>query len=291
MNDSIMMDLEQENNVVEAFAAELKAALDHVNFPKSPERVAKLMELLELSRPQVYRIATGKAAPTLESLIKFRELNISIDDILDRVIALSEDASSIKQGTKRWVQGSVDIQGIANRCSLSLAPLNEYATVIATLQDDGVWHVGTLAQDKKTPNGAMAVEKIRLERVRPNLAIVDDHAATLTTLCEQFKSHFNVSPFAEGTALLKSSMVKQFDCFLLDWRLPDIAGRDLIMSIRNITTAPIFVVTGEKSSRDIASIVASANIRYAVKPIDDVILAAEMMNAVALRVRPGVALV
>jgi CheY-like chemotaxis protein len=54
------------------------------------------------------------------------------------------------------------------------------------------------------------------------------------------------------------------------------------MSIRHLSDAPIFVVTGEKSSHDIARMIASANVRYVVKPIDDVILAAELLKAISL---------
>jgi DNA-binding response OmpR family regulator len=128
----------------------------------------------------------------------------------------------------------------------------------------------------------MCVDEIRLKNAHPHLAILDDDPNTLTALCKQLDSVFDVSPFSEGKALLRSPLVSRFDGYLLDWRLEDISGEELVTSIRRLSDAPIFIVTGQKSSNEIARIIASANIRYVVKPIDEVILAAELMNAIKL---------
>lgn len=237
------------------------------------------MELLELSKPQVYRITAGKAAPTLESLVRLRELNISIDAILDSLSAASRVAHSNDDG---WVDGKVEISGVFQHCFLKLSPISGRSAVIAIPKNDHAWHVSILADDSVPPGGAMRVDEIQFRNAKPRLAIVDDHPGTLTALCKQLESGFDVSPFLEGRALLEAPMLSQFDGYLVDWKLPDISGEELVMAIRGRSEAPIFVVTGEKSSHGIAKIIASANVRYVVKPIDEVILAAELMNAITL---------
>jgi CheY-like chemotaxis protein len=274
---------EPEGNLVSAFAQALKNALDEISFPASPERISKLMDLLALSKPQVYRITTGKAAPTLESLTKLRELNISIDRILDQIRNSSDTSSDGRSNDDKTVNGKIEIAGIIQHCSLTLAPLTEQASIIAVLKNDHFWHVTSLAHGTTPPVGAMSVCEIQITNNRPRLAIVDDHSSTLTILSKQLGSVFNVSPFSEGKALINSPQVNQFDGYLLDWRLPDISGEELVMSIRHLSDAPIFVVTGEKSSHEIAKIIASANVRYVVKPIDEVILAAEILHAITVQ--------
>lgn len=274
---------EPEVNLVSAFAEALKNALDEINFPASPERISKLMDLLALSKPQVYRITTGKAAPTLESLTKLRELNISIDRILDQLRNSSDISPGGISNSDNLVDGKIEIAGIIQRCSLALTSITENTSIIAVLKDDHFWHVTSLAHGARPPVGAMSVCEIQLKNSRPRLAIVDDHRSTLAVLCKQLGAVFNVSPFSEGKALISSPQVNQFDGYLLDWRLPDISGEELVMSIRHLSDAPIFVVTGEKSSHEIAKIIASANVRYVVKPIDEVILAAEIMHAITVQ--------
>lgn len=276
---------EVNGNFLEKFAQALKSALDKINFPTSPERISKLMDLLSLSKPQVYRITSGKAAPTLESLVKLRELNISIDNILDELRNASGILATDDNSPDKFVNGKIEISGITQRCLLTLTPLTDYTSIIATLQNDHIWHVTSLKLGTLPPIGAMNVCSIFLENAQPRLAVVDDHCGTLTALCKQLASTFNVSPFSEGTALLKSPMANQFDGYLLDWRLPDISGEELVMSIRRFSDAPIFVVTGEKSSYEIAKVIASANVRYVVKPIDEIILTAELMHAITLHTK------
>lgn len=270
---------EPDDDLLGAFAELLKSELDEINFPPSPERVLKLMDLFELSKPQIYRITSGKAAPTLASLSKLRTLNISIDKMLDQL----RNSSSGLSNSDNLVDGKIEIAGIVQRCTLKLMPITESSTTIAILKDDHFWHVTSLAHGAKPPIGAKCVGEIQLKNSRPRLAIVDDHSSTLSVHSKQLGTAFNVSPFAEGKALISSPQVNRFDGYLLDWRLPDISGEELVTSIRDLSDAPIFVVTGEKSSREIAKIIASANVRYVVKPIDEVILAAEIMHAISVQ--------
>lgn len=279
MNADIESEL--DNNLVNAFAEGLKSALDEINFPASPERITRLMDLLSLSKPQVYRITTGRAAPTLESLVKLRELTISIDSLLDRLSNSPATSSDGNNHADNLVDGKIEIAGVTRHCLLKLLPLSEYSSTIAVLKEDKFWHVTSLAIGVKPPIGAMCVREIQFNNSRPRLAIVDDHPDTLTILSKQLRPVFNVSTFSEGTALINSPLVNQFDSYLLDWRLADISGEELVMTIRRLSDAPIFVVTGEKSSHEIAKIIASANVRYVVKPIDEVILAAEIKHAIS----------
>jgi len=276
------VDTESADNYVAGFAEALKNALDKINFPASPERITKLMDLLGLSKPQIYRITTGRAAPTLESLVKLRELNISIDNILDQLINPSASSTDERENHDGLVKGKIEIAGVTQRCLLKLASLTEQASAIAVLKDDHFWHVTSLENGVIPPIGAMSVCEIQLKNNRPSLAIVEDHPNTLTVLSKQLGSVFNVSPFSEGGALLNSLSVNQFDGYLLDWRLPDISGEELVLSIRQFSDAPIFIVTGEKSSHEIAKIIASANVRYVLKPVDEIILTAELMHAITL---------
>jgi CheY-like chemotaxis protein len=263
-----------DSNQLHLFSRALKASLDQIKFPASPERITRLMELFSLSKPQVYRITSGKTAPTLDVLAKLRGLNISIDDLLDHL------KNSADQ--EPWQDGRIDISGTSQHCLLKLVPLSPNAPVFAVTNEDQLWQVMPVTADTPIPVDARGVDKIQMVHVRPTLAIVEDNKNTLTTFCTQLNSCFRVTAFSEGSALLRSSRVNKFDCYLLDWCLGDISGKKLVTSIRQISSAPIFIVTGIKSSRDIAELISSANVRYVVKPIDEVILAAEMLNAIAL---------
>ena len=156
---------------------------------------------------------------------------------------------------------------------------------MAIKQDDHVWNIVPIKNNDEIPMGAMAVNKIRFLDIRPCIAVVDDHPGTLATLCKQLEPYFEIAPFANGYDLLNATNT-HFSGFIIDWRLPDITGTDLVKAIKRTSTAPICVITGEKASRhEIAKLITDTDVHYVVKPIDAMILAAQMSQAISLRAR------
>jgi len=266
-------------NLAIKFSALLKDALDQIGYPAAPERVVNLMELLELSKPQAYRIMTGKAAPTLSSLMQLRSLDISIDEIFDQ---LRGESKRRPMSDEHLIEGKIEISGVAVTCDLKLTPLSSHASVVAVPKSDKVWDVMAVS-GAKFPEGAMSVQEVRFRNVRPTIAIVDDHPGTLTVLSKQLESHFDAVPFSNGRALL-NTLVSSFATFIIDWRLPDIGGEELVKEIRRQSNAPIFVITGETSFRhEIARIIENTDVHYVIKPVDGIILAAQMSQALRNR--------
>jgi len=59
------------------------------------------------------------------------------------------------------------------------------------------------------------------------------------------------------------------------------SGEELIRQLRRLSNVPIFVITGERAFRhEISKVIEETNISIVIKPVDEVILAAQMSQAI-----------
>jgi len=81
---------------------------------------------------------------------------------------------------------------------------------------------------------------------KPNILVVDDDAALRDLIREVLEEDGHVVFSASnGTEALKILKVKKADTILLDLMLPDADGLGLISGIRQLTDAPIIVISGK----------------------------------------------
>lgn len=81
---------------------------------------------------------------------------------------------------------------------------------------------------------------------KPTVYVVDDDSAVLGSLRFLLETDgFAVRTFRSGTALLNALRAPDADCYLIDYKMPDINGIDLVARLRNArVTAPIILITG-----------------------------------------------
>jgi two-component system, LuxR family, response regulator FixJ len=76
--------------------------------------------------------------------------------------------------------------------------------------------------------------------------VADDDAGVLGSLRFLLETDgFEVRTFHSGTALLNAATTAPVDCFVLDYKMPDINGVDLTGDLRKRgATAPVVLITG-----------------------------------------------
>jgi two-component system, LuxR family, response regulator FixJ len=81
---------------------------------------------------------------------------------------------------------------------------------------------------------------------KPVIYVVDDDPGVLGSLRFLLETDgFEVETFRSGPALLKSVASKEADCFVIDYKMPNIDGIDLATQLHNRGLAvPIILITG-----------------------------------------------
>jgi two-component system, LuxR family, response regulator FixJ len=81
---------------------------------------------------------------------------------------------------------------------------------------------------------------------KPMVSVVDDDAGVLSSLRFLLETDgFAVRTFRSGAALLDASPSSEADCFVVDYKMPDINGIDLASRLRGRgITAPVILITG-----------------------------------------------
>src|SRR5947209_19736944 len=81
---------------------------------------------------------------------------------------------------------------------------------------------------------------------KPTIYVVDDDAAVLGSLRFLLETDgFAVRTFKNGTALLNAAHEARADCFVIDYKMPDIDGIDLAGRLQQShITAPVILITG-----------------------------------------------
>jgi len=81
---------------------------------------------------------------------------------------------------------------------------------------------------------------------KPTVYVVDDDADVLSSLRFLLETDgFAVRTFRDGPALLNAVRSTGVDCFVIDYKMPDMNGIDLAGRLRNRDiAAPIILITG-----------------------------------------------
>jgi FixJ family two-component response regulator len=112
--------------------------------------------------------------------------------------------------------------------------------------------------------------------------VVDDDADVLSSLRFLLETDgFNVRTFRNGAALLNAVRSTGVDCFVIDYKMPDINGIDLARRLRNRDmAAPIILITGYPDE-NISARAAAAGVREVLlKPLLEESLVARIRGAI-----------
>ena len=117
---------------------------------------------------------------------------------------------------------------------------------------------------------------------KPAVYVVDDDIGVLGSLRFLLETDgFEVRTFRSGTALLSAARPADVDCLVIDYKMPDMNGLDLVAQLRrNNVIAPVILITGYPDEK-IADRAATAGIeRVLMKPLLGEGLAKQIKNAI-----------
>jgi FixJ family two-component response regulator len=117
---------------------------------------------------------------------------------------------------------------------------------------------------------------------KPTVFVVDDDAAVLGSLRFLLETDgFSVRTFRNGTALLNASGAPGADCYVIDYKMPDINGIELASRLRKSNGAtPVILITGYPDE-NISARAAAAGVRDVVlKPLLDESLIKRIRRAI-----------
>lgn len=117
------------------------------------------------------------------------------------------------------------------------------------------------------------------------ICVVDDDPDVLGSLQFLLETDgFAVRTFKSGAALLRDGATDDADCFVIDYKMPNMNGLDLAKRLRNRDiSAPIILITGHPDEQ-ISKRAASAGVRYVLrKPLLDDSLIGHIRGALGER--------
>jgi FixJ family two-component response regulator len=117
---------------------------------------------------------------------------------------------------------------------------------------------------------------------KPTVYVVDDDADVLGSLRFLLETDgFNVRTFRNGAALLNAVRSTGVDCFVLDYKMPDMNGLDLAGRLRNRDiAAPVILITGYPDE-NISARAEAAGVRHVLlKPLLDDSLVSRIRGAI-----------
>jgi FixJ family two-component response regulator len=106
---------------------------------------------------------------------------------------------------------------------------------------------------------------------QPTVYVVDDDAAVLGSLRFLLETDgFAVRTFKNGTALLNAAEMPGADCYVIDYKMPDINGIDLVGRLRKANdNTPVVLITGYPDE-NISARAAAAGVKEVIlKPLLD----------------------
>ena len=118
---------------------------------------------------------------------------------------------------------------------------------------------------------------------KPLVYVVDDDAAVLGSLRFLLETDgFTVRTFRNGTALLNAVHASKADCYVIDYKMPDINGVDLAGRLRKSDgSVPIIIITGYPDE-NISARAAAAGVKDVIlKPLLDENLIKRIRGAMA----------
>lgn len=104
---------------------------------------------------------------------------------------------------------------------------------------------------------------------KPTVYVVDDDADVLGSLRFLLETDgFDVRTFRNGAALLNAVRCTGVDCFVIDYKMPDMNGIDLAGRLRNRDiAAPVILITGYPDE-NISARAAAAGVQHVLlKPL------------------------
>jgi two-component system response regulator FixJ len=117
---------------------------------------------------------------------------------------------------------------------------------------------------------------------KPVVYVVDDDADVLGSLRFLLETDgFDVRTFRSGTSLLNAVRPTGVDCFVIDYKMPDMNGIDLAGRLRNRDiAAPVILITGYPDE-NISARAATAGVRHVLlKPLLDESLVTRIRGAI-----------
>jgi CheY-like chemotaxis protein len=258
--------------LMKSFAARLHDALDEINFVRGKSRSAALGAALEAERTQGYRMLRGVSPPDLKDLVMLVKLGIPLERIVREIGDLPKRKSvdiSVQGGTVFTFE--ID------------EPVDDSIGGPALIPSNDGYKLIEVKPGAKPPEGAIPFKRLEYRpNPKPTLAIVDDDKSVLDLLDQQMSDSFRTLTFNNAQGLLEAiSQPNDIRVFLVDWRLPDIDGEELLKKIQQYSKAPIFILTGDPTaSQSIAKVLMNKKLHYVAKPVDALILAVRMQNEI-----------
>jgi two-component system response regulator FixJ len=117
---------------------------------------------------------------------------------------------------------------------------------------------------------------------KPTVYVVDDDADVLGSLRFLLETDgFNVRTFRNGASLLNAVRSTGVDCFVIDYKMPEMNGIDLVRRLRNRDiAAPVILITGYPDE-NIAARAEAAGVRHVLlKPLLEESLATRIRGAI-----------
>jgi two-component system response regulator FixJ len=117
---------------------------------------------------------------------------------------------------------------------------------------------------------------------KPTVYVVDDDADVLGSLRFLLETDgFNVRTFRNAASLLNAVRSTGVDCFVIDYKMPDMNGIDLAGRLRNRDiTAPVILITGYPDE-NISARAEAAGVRHVLlKPLLDESLVTRIRGAI-----------
>jgi FixJ family two-component response regulator len=117
---------------------------------------------------------------------------------------------------------------------------------------------------------------------KPTVYVADDDAGVLSSLRFLLETDgFDVRTFRSGTALLNALNSTPIDCFVIDYKMPDINGVDLTGDLRKRgAMAPVVLITGHYDDR-LAERAAAVGVQdFLLKPLLDENLVKRIRKAI-----------
>jgi two-component system response regulator FixJ len=118
--------------------------------------------------------------------------------------------------------------------------------------------------------------------IKPTVYVVDDDADVLGSLRFLLETDgFDVRTFRNGASLLNAVRSSGVDCFVIDYKMPDMNGLDLASRLRNRDiAAPVILITGYPDE-NISARAGAAGIRdVLLKPLLDDSLVTRIRGAI-----------
>jgi len=117
---------------------------------------------------------------------------------------------------------------------------------------------------------------------KPTVYVVDDDADVLGSLRFLLETDgFDVRTFRNGPALLNAVRATGVDCFVIDYKMPDMNGVDLATRLRRRDiSAPIILITGYPDE--------NISVRAAAAGIRDVLLKPHLEESLVMSIRGAI---